>query len=89
MNKLRKDLEVTITGKKGNKINVGLSVSPLIGRYDNQIGNILIFQDLTKNKTDGEKLEKSKNMALIGEMAAGLAHEMRNPLAAITGSIDF
>jgi two-component system, NtrC family, sensor histidine kinase PilS len=84
----RKRLEVTIAGKKGNKINLGLSVSPLIGRYDNQIGNILIFQDLTKIKQMEEKLEKSKNMALIGEMAAGLAHEMRNPLAAITGSIE-
>lgn len=84
----QKRLEVTVTGKKGNKINVGLSVSPLIGRYDNQIGNILIFQDLTKIKQMEKKLEKSKNMALIGEMAAGLAHEMRNPLAAITGSIE-
>jgi two-component system sensor histidine kinase PilS (NtrC family) len=84
----QKRLEVTITGKKGNKINVGLSVSPLIGRYDNQIGNIVIFQDLTKIKQMEKKLEKSKNMALIGEMAAGLAHEMRNPLAAITGSIE-
>ena len=84
----QKRLEVIIMGKKGNKINVGLSVSPLIGRYDNQIGNILIFQDLTKIKQMEEKLEKSKNMALIGEMAAGLAHEMRNPLAAITGSIE-
>jgi two-component system sensor histidine kinase PilS (NtrC family) len=34
-----------------------------------------------------ENLEKSKRLALIGEMAAGLAHEMRNPLASITGSI--
>jgi two-component system sensor histidine kinase PilS (NtrC family) len=81
-------LEVIITGKTGNEINLGLSISPLIGRYDNQIGNILIFQDLTKIKQMEIKLEKSKNMALIGEMAAGLAHEMRNPLAAITGSIE-
>ena len=58
------------------------------GRHENQIGNILIFQDLTEIKQMEKKLEKSKNMALIGEMAAGLAHEMRNPLAAITGSIE-
>jgi PAS domain S-box len=81
-------LEVIITGKTGNKINLGLSISPLKGRLDNQIGNILVFQDLTKIKQMEENLEKSKNMALIGEMAAGLAHEMRNPLAAITGSIE-
>ena len=35
-----------------------------------------------------ETLEKSKRLALIGEMAAGFAHEMRNPLASITGSIE-
>jgi two-component system sensor histidine kinase PilS (NtrC family) len=84
----QKRLEVIITGKTGNKINLGLSISPLIGRHDNQIGNILIFQDLTKIKQMEKKLEKSKNMALIGEMAAGWAHEVRNPLAAITGSIE-
>ncbi len=84
----QKRLEVIITGRTGHKINLGLSISPLKGRYDNQIGNILIFQDLTKVKQMEENLEKSKNMALIGEMAAGLAHEMRNPLAAITGSIE-
>jgi two-component system sensor histidine kinase PilS (NtrC family) len=84
----QKRLEVIITGKTGSKINLGLSISPLKGRYDNQIGNILIFQDLTNVKQMEENLEKSKNMALIGEMAAGLAHEMRNPLAAITGSIE-
>jgi two-component system sensor histidine kinase PilS (NtrC family) len=84
----KKRLEVIITGKTGNKINLGLSISPLKGRHDNQIGNILIFQDLTGIKKMEENLEKSKNMALIGEMAAGLAHEMRNPLAAITGSIE-
>jgi two-component system sensor histidine kinase PilS (NtrC family) len=84
----QKRLEVIITGKAGNKINLGLSISPLKGRNYNQIGYILIFQDLTKIKQMEENLEKSKNMALIGEMAAGLAHEMRNPLAAITGSIE-
>jgi len=84
----QKRLEVIITGKTRNEINLGLSISPLVGRNDNQIGSILIFQDLTKIKQMEEKLERSKNMALIGEMAAALAHEMRNPLAAITGSIE-
>ena len=54
----KKRLEVIITGKTGNKINLGLSISPLIGRYDNQIGNILIFQDLTKIKQMEEKTRK-------------------------------
>ena len=84
----KKRLEIMITGKMGNKIDLGWSISPLIGKHDNQIGNILIFQDLTNIKQMEKKLETSKNMALIGEMAAGWAHEVRNPLAAITGSIE-
>jgi len=67
---------------------LGLSVSPLKGRSENQIGNILIFQDLTQITEMEKKLEMNRKMAIIGEMAAGWAHEVRNPLAAITGSIE-
>jgi two-component system sensor histidine kinase PilS (NtrC family) len=80
--------EIVIKGKKNEKISLGLSVSPLKGKSEKQIGNILVFQDITKIKQMEKALEKSRNMALIGEMAAGWAHEVRNPLAAITGSIE-
>lgn len=85
---IRNRMEVIVTGKKGKKINLGCSISPLKDKNDKQIGNILIFQDLSEIKLMEENLEKSKRLALIGEMAAGLAHEMRNPLASITGSIE-
>ena len=85
---IRNRMEVIVTDKKGKKINLGCSISPLKDKNDKQIGNILIFQDLSEIKLMEENLEKSKKLALIGEMAAGLAHEMRNPLAAITGSIE-
>ncbi len=81
-------IEISILGKKKQKINLGLSVSPLKGKLERQIGNILIFQDITQIKQMEKALEKNRNMALIGEMAAGWAHEVRNPLAAITGSIE-
>jgi two-component system sensor histidine kinase PilS (NtrC family) len=84
---IRKRKEVIITGEKNNKINLGCSTSPLRDKHDKQIGNIIFFQNLTEIKRMEESLEKSKTLALIGEMAAGLAHEMRNPLASITGSI--
>lgn len=79
--------EVVIYAKDNRKVHLGCSLSPLKDRYGRQIGHILIFQDLTEIKRMEENLEKSKRLALIGEMAAGLAHEMRNPLASITGSI--
>jgi two-component system, NtrC family, sensor histidine kinase PilS len=79
--------EIRITGKDGAPIYLGCAISPLKDRNNQQIGRILIFQDMTEIKLMEENLEKSKRLALIGEMAAGLAHEMRNPLASITGSI--
>jgi len=81
-------IEMAIKGNTRERIHLGLSVSPLKGKYEKRIGNILIFQDITKIKQMEKDLEKSRNMALIGEMAAGWAHEVRNPLAAITGSIE-
>lgn len=81
-------MEVVIEGRNGRKVHLGCSLSPLKDKQNREIGSILIFQDLTEIRQMEENLEKSKRLALIGEMAAGLAHEMRNPLASITGSIE-
>jgi len=85
---IRNRMAVEIKGEKGNHIHLGCSISPLKDRNEKQIGNIIIFQDLTEIKQMEESLEKSRKLALLGEMAAGIAHEMRNPLAAISGSIE-
>jgi two-component system, NtrC family, sensor histidine kinase PilS len=85
---IRNRMAVEIKGEKGNYIHLGCSISPLKDRNEKQIGNIIIFQNLTEIKQMEESLEKSRKLALLGEMAAGIAHEMRNPLAAITGSIE-
>ncbi len=85
---IRSRMGVVIQGNKKQKIHLGCSSSPLRDKEDKIIGSILIFQNLTEIKLMEETLEKSKRLALIGEMAAGLAHEMRNPLASITGSIE-
>lgn len=66
---------------------LGCSIYPLIDSSRQKIGKILIFQDLTTIKEMERQVEKNKRLALIGEMAASLAHEIRNPLASIGGSI--
>ncbi len=66
---------------------MGCSVSPLADGDREKIGNILIFQDLTVIKEMEGQIEKNKRLAFVGEMAAGLAHEIRNPLASISGPI--
>jgi len=72
---------------KNNKLILSCLVSTLKDGTGRRIGDIVIFQDITSLIEMEEALEKSKRLAIIGEMAAGLAHEMRNPLASLSGSI--
>ena len=74
--------EVTDSGKM-----LGCSVTPLVDSNRKKVGNTLIFQDLTVIKEMERKIERNKRLAFVGEMAAGLAHEIRNPLASISGPI--
>jgi len=75
--------------KKDEAILVlGFSVSPLKDSNDQEIGSILIFQDLTKLREMEEELKRADRLAAIGSLAAGMAHEIRNPLASISGSIE-
>ena len=71
----------------GRSLLLSCSVSPLRDHENVEIGNIVIFQDLTEISEMRESLEKSRRLAFIGEVAAGLAHEIRNPLSSISGSI--
>lgn len=50
-------------------------------------GHILTFQDLTKIRRMESQMRQSEKMAAVGQLAAGIAHEIRNPLASISGSI--
>ena len=79
--------EMTFVSHDGRQLLLGGSVSPLRDPSGVTIGNIVIFQDLTTINEMKESLEKSRRLAFIGEMAASLAHEIRNPLASISGSI--
>jgi two-component system sensor histidine kinase PilS (NtrC family) len=80
-------LDMFVMGKGNRNMVLGCSVSILKDNKGKRIGDIFIFQDLTSIKEMENALDKSRRLALIGEMAAGLAHEMRNPLASIIGSI--
>ncbi|MBW2362802.1 MAG: hypothetical protein JRG84_18040 [Deltaproteobacteria bacterium] len=50
-------------------------------------GQVVIFQDVTKVVAMEQELRRSERLAAVGELSASIAHEIRNPLAAISGSI--
>lgn len=67
--------------------NIGFAVSPLSTLEGKAAGYTLIFQDLTDMKKLEAELRLKDRMAAVGELSAGIAHEIRNPLAAIAGSV--
>ena len=65
---------------------VGLTLSPLYNA-DGTVGTLVHMQDLTELKTMQASVQRAERLATLGRMAAGLAHEIRNPLASISGSV--
>lgn len=69
------------------RVYLGLSVTFLRDGQGTHRGYIIVVEDLTDERRLREQLRVKDRMAAIGEMAAGLAHEVGNPLAAISGSV--
>jgi two-component system, NtrC family, sensor histidine kinase PilS len=71
----------------GDTLSLRFSMSPLIVPDTDKKGNILLFQDVTEMKRIEKEIKRIEGLALVGELAAGIAHEIRNPMASISGSI--
>lgn len=70
-----------------NKI-IGINISVLKDLSGNETGYIGIFQDLTQLKKLESEMKHKEKWAAIGELSANIAHEVRNPLASLKGSIE-
>lgn len=69
------------------EIHLGFSVAPLVDEADKSRGYVLTFQDLTEVMELEREVRRQERLAALGKMAAGLAHEIRNPLASMRGSV--
>lgn len=71
----------------GTPIHVQLSMSPIYNHDNDMIAISIISQDITYKKNAERRILQSEKLALAGEIAAGVAHEIRNPLTAVSGFI--
>ncbi len=80
--------QVQFRARDGRLLHLGMSVSVLLDLENRVDGAIVIFQDLTRVVEMEEELRRSERLGALGQLAAGLAHEIRNPLASLSGAIE-
>ena len=67
---------------------IGLSTSPMHSPRGDRVGMLVTFQDLSEVQRMQERVRRADRLAAVGQLAASIAHEIRNPLAAIANSVD-
>ncbi|MCA1064102.1 PAS domain S-box protein [Rossellomorea sp. AcN35-11] len=80
-----KDYETVRYRKDGNPIEIAFNMNPILNDSGNLIGISAIIRDLSEKKRNEDLLKKSEQLAMIGQLAAGVAHEIRNPLTTLKG----
>ncbi|MRR06155.1 MAG: PAS domain S-box protein [Deltaproteobacteria bacterium] len=79
--------EIEYRNWQGKTFVFGFKSVPIPNKEGTTVGAIIDFQDLTLVKKMKAELERADRLAAIGELSARIAHEIRNPLAAISGSV--
>ncbi|HAF07371.1 MAG: GAF domain-containing protein [bacterium] len=79
--------EIILKSKKRGNIPCGISITPI--KFEKDLELVCIIQDLSEIKRIQNELKAKENLAMLGQMAAGMAHEIKNPLSGILTGMEF
>jgi len=79
--------ESTITRSDGTRVPIGISCAPIVDPDGARVGVVATFQDLTEIKHLQRQVLQTEKMASIGQLAAGVAHEINNPMGFIHANL--
>lgn len=86
-NAIGEEFETEMDGVEGKRL-LRIRKSNLNNDFGEKQGAVIVFEDITDLRKLENRVQQSEKMAAIGQLAAGIAHEIRNPLASISGSVE-
>ncbi len=87
--RIAESVELVIRKKQGGRAVLGVSSSQLKGRDGTVLGAVVLARDLTEAKRSEEWMRRMDRLTSLGQLSAGIAHEIRNPLASINFNVQF